>query len=129
VAVLRVAPDAFWRFSEKLFERQTEFFDVNVVKEARNETYRRLAGLAGEVEGVDEKAVLDLLIVSDRPAEDGSLNVGNKVTDDVKFQVKVNRRVGVHVTPTVLFNGVEEASISSGWSKEQWEEWLKKNIS
>jgi len=36
--------------------------------------------------------------------------------------------VGVHVTPTVIFNGVVENSISSSFTKEQWEEWLEKNI-
>jgi len=128
VAVLRTAPQSFWAFSEKLFEAQKEYFDVNVVNESRNETYKRLAKLAGSVDGVDEKTIYDLLVVPDKPATDGSLNVGNKVTDDLKFQVKANRVTGVHVTPTVLFNGVEERSISSGWTVEQWEEWLKKSV-
>lgn len=47
--------------------------------------------------------------------------------DDVKFMVKANRVTGVHVTPTVLFNGVEERSISSSWTFEQWDDWLQKN--
>ncbi|OCT49190.1 hypothetical protein CLCR_05165 [Cladophialophora carrionii] len=127
VAVLKTAPQSFWPFSKKLFENQKDYFDVNVVNESRNETYKRLAKLAGSVDGVDEKTILDLLLVPDKPAEDGSLNIGNKVTDDVKFQVKANRVTGVHVTPTVLFNGVEERSISSSWTFEQWDEWLKKN--
>lgn len=129
VAVLRTAPQSFWAFSEKLFEAQKEYFDVNVVNESRNDTYQRLARLAGSVEGVDEKTIYDLLVVSDKPGPDGSLNIGNKVTDDLKFQVKANRVTGVHVTPTVLFNGVEERSIGSSWTVEQWEEWLKKNVS
>ncbi|KEF54330.1 uncharacterized protein A1O9_09496 [Exophiala aquamarina CBS 119918] len=128
-AVLRTAPQSFWAFSEKLFEEQKEYFDVNVVNESRNDTYKRLAKLAGSVDGIDEKTIYDLLVVSDQPGPDGSLNIGNKVTDDVKFQVKANRVTGVHVTPTVLFNGVEERSIGSSWTVEQWEEWLRKNVS
>ena len=58
-----------------------------VVKETRNETYRRLAKIAGEV-GVDEGKTYGLLEVPDREI-DGSANVGNKVTDDVKLMVKV----------------------------------------
>src|SRR5262249_47738557 len=127
-AVLRTAPKSFIPFSEQLFEHQKEYFDVNVVNESRNNTYKRLAKLAGTVDGIDEKTILDLLLVSDKPGEDGALNIGNKVTDDIKFMVKANRVTGVHVTPTVLFNGVEERSISSGWTLEQWEEWLKKNV-
>ncbi|KAL8732644.1 MAG: hypothetical protein Q9166_002619 [cf. Caloplaca sp. 2 TL-2023] len=127
LAILRLAPEKFYPFSQKLFERQKEFFDVNVVKETRNETYRRLAKLAGEV-GVGEGDVYGLLEVGDKPGEDGGLNIGNGVTDDVKVIVKVNRLMGVHVTPTVLFNGVVENSISSSFTGEQWKEWLEKNI-
>ncbi|KIX01463.1 uncharacterized protein Z518_09189 [Rhinocladiella mackenziei CBS 650.93] len=127
-AVLRTAPKSFWAFSEKLFEEQKEYFDISVVNETRNNTYKRLAKLAGSIEGVDEKTILDLLLIPEKPGEDGALNIGNKVTDDVKFMVKANRLTGVHVTPTVLFNGVEERSISSGWTVEQWEEWLAKNV-
>lgn len=126
-AVLQVSPKSFWKFSESLFEHQKEYFDVNVVNESRNETYKRLAKLAGSVEGVEESKILDLLLISDKTGDDGSLNTGNKVTNDIKLMTKANRLTGVHVTPTVLFNGVEERSISSGWTKEQWEEWLKNN--
>lgn len=87
-AVLKVAPEKFWEFSRALFRQQTEFFDVNVVNETRNDTYRRLARIAASV-GVDEKRVLDLLIVSDKPGEDGSLNNGNGVTNDIKLMTKV----------------------------------------
>ena len=126
-AVLKTAPGSFWEFSKILFEKQKDYFDVNVVHESRNQTYERLAKLAGSVKGVDESKILSLLKVSDKPGEDGSLNIGNEVTNDVKVMVKMNRLTGVHVTPTVLWDGVVEGSISSGWTKEQWEEWLEKN--
>ncbi|KAI1170804.1 hypothetical protein F4777DRAFT_583539 [Nemania sp. FL0916] len=127
-AVLQLAPDRYWDFSAALFDDQKAYFDVNVVGETRNQTYRRLAKLATASAGVDEAAVYDLLAISDKPAADGSLNVGNKVTNDLKYFIKTARLVGVHVSPTVIFNGVVAGEISSGWSKEQWEEWLTKNI-
>lgn len=126
-AVLKLSPDKFWDFSHALFAAQTEYFDVNVVNETRNATYKRLAALAGKA-GVDEKNIYGLLEIGDKPGKDGALNTGNGVTDDIKVMVKTNRMVGVHVTPTVVFNGVVENSISSSFSKEQWEEWLEKNI-
>ena len=126
-AVLQIAPDKFWPFSAALFEHQKEYFDVNVVHEARNETYKRLAKLGAAV-GVDELKMFDFLQIPDKPGEDGSLNIGNKVTNDIKMMVKANRRTGVHVTPTVLFNGIEEGSISSSFTGQQWEEWLEKNV-
>ncbi|KAI0198253.1 thioredoxin-like protein [Astrocystis sublimbata] len=127
VAVLQVSPEKFWPFSEALFKEQKSYFDVSVVNETRNDTYCRLAKLASTV-GVDEGQVYDRLKISDKPGEDGGLNSGNKVTDDVKVLVKTARLVGVHVSPTVIFNGVVAGDISSGWTKEQWEEWLGKNI-
>lgn len=133
LAVLRLTQnsspgDKFAAFSAALFGAQRDFFDVNVVNEARNATYRRLARLAaGAVEGVDEDEVYRLLEVPDKPVGD-SLNVGNAVTDDLKVVVKMARLVGVHVSPTVIFDGVVANEISSSWTKEQWIEWLKKSV-
>ena len=126
-AVLQLEPSKFWDFSLALFEHQKEYFDVNVVNEARNQTYGRLARLAKESVGLDEEKVLELLRVSDKPGPDGSLNVGNQVTNDVKKMVRAARVVGAHVSPTVFFDGIEEGSIGSSFTKEQWEEWLEKN--
>jgi protein-disulfide isomerase len=55
-------------------------------------------------------------------------NAGNAVTGDVKTIVKMARLTGVHVTPTVVFDGVVAGEISSGWTGEQWKEWLGKNV-
>ena len=87
-AVLRLSPDQFWLFSRELFAKQTDFFDVKVVNEVRNDTYRRLAKIAASV-GVDEEKVYGMLKISDKPGEDGSLNIGNEVTNDIKLMVKV----------------------------------------
>ncbi|KAG2415749.1 hypothetical protein HFD88_006940 [Aspergillus terreus] len=126
-AVLKIAPEKYWDFSAALFEHQKDYFDVSVVNETRNKTYERLAKLAGSV-GVDEQEVLRMLIVSDKPSADGQLNTGNQVTNDVKLMVKADRVVGVHVSPTVFFNGIEEPAISSSFTATQWEEWLAKNV-
>jgi len=127
VAVLKLSPNHFWEFSKVLFAHATEYYDVNVVNEPRNDTYKRLAKLGAQV-GVDEEKLLQLLVVSDKPGEDGSLNIGNGVTDDLKVLVKMNRMQGVHVTPTVVFDGVVENSIQSSFSEQQWEDWLEKNV-
>ncbi|KAK4462186.1 hypothetical protein QBC42DRAFT_268346 [Cladorrhinum samala] len=128
LAVNRLDPSKFWDFSAALFDHQNEYFDVNVVGETRNATYRRLAKLARDSAGLDEQEVYKLLEISDQPADDGSLNVGNAVTADVKLVVKTARLVGVHVSPTVIFDGVVANDVSSGWGEDQWAEWLKSNI-
>ena len=83
-AVLRIAPARFWAFSARLFAAQRDFFDGPTARETRNQTYTRLAALAGE-EGVDAQRVYALLEVG---AAEG--NAGNAVTDDVKLMVKVS---------------------------------------
>ncbi|OJJ71511.1 hypothetical protein ASPBRDRAFT_206877 [Aspergillus brasiliensis CBS 101740] len=125
-AVLRLAPDKFWEFSAALFNHQEEFFDVSVVNETRNKTYQRLAEIAATV-GVDQHEMLELLIISE-VTDNGRLNTGNKVTNDIKLMVKSGRVIGVHVSPTVYFNGVEEPNISSSFTATQWEQWLAMNV-
>jgi len=130
LAVLKLtssSPTKFWAFSAALFEHQKEYFDVNMVNETRNATYARLAKLAKDSVALGEEDVMKLLSISDKPNEKGDLNSGNGVTVDVRTITKMARRVGAHVTPTVFLDGVEAGEISSGWSKEQWEEWLQKN--
>lgn len=141
LAVGMLAPGAFWTYSRLLFEDQKEYFDANVVNETRNQTYRRLAQLAGQLEsevskeadrdvevpkGIEEK-VYQMLEISDKPDKDGGLNVGNKVTDALKVQIKAARLVGVHVSPTVIFDGVVRGEVSSSWDEGEWEKWLGEN--
>jgi hypothetical protein len=73
--VLYLSPDKFWPFSKALFDKQVEFFDVNVVNETRNQTYRRLAEIAAGV-GIDRDQILKLLTIPEKPKGD-SYNVGN----------------------------------------------------
>lgn len=126
LAVNQVAPGKFWAYSKELFAAAQEYFDVNVVNETRNDTYARLAKLAGKV-GVDEEVVLRKLKVPSEPVE-GSYNVGNAVTADVKTVVKMARLTGVHVSPTVILDGVVAGDVSSSWGENEWKEWLTKSI-
>ncbi|KAM0563002.1 hypothetical protein ACHAPJ_001845 [Fusarium lateritium] len=126
LAVLRLAPERFWDFSAALFDEQKDFFDVSVVNETRNDTYRRLAKVAAKA-GVDGDKVYQLLEIPDKAGEDGALNAGNQVTNDLKVITKMNRLIGVHVTPTAVYDGVVQ-DVSSGWTKDQWVEWLQKNV-
>lgn len=117
----------FWSFSALLFEHQKEYFDVNVVNETRNATYKRLARLASDTVYVSEEGMTKLLTIPEKPGKNGELNAGNGVTGDVRTITKMARRVGAHVSPTVFLDGVEAQEISSSWTKEQWLEWLEKN--
>ncbi|KAL7271059.1 hypothetical protein RUND412_006207 [Rhizina undulata] len=150
LAVERVDPSKFWKFSavctctsisilpckpkkrlkysntQLLFEKQASYFDENVYEETRNQTYERLSALAGSV-GVDAGKVYDLLKITDK-LEDSGPNTGNKITSDLKLHIKAARLNSIHVSPTVVFNGIVENAISSGWDVGQWTQWLERNI-
>ncbi|KAJ5260394.1 hypothetical protein N7505_009775 [Penicillium chrysogenum] len=82
-AVLRLAPEKFCS------SNQAEFFDVSVVNKTRNKTYERLARIAGSI-GVDEQKVLSLLVIPETPNSQDELNVGNQLTNDMKWMTKVD---------------------------------------
>ncbi|KAH6619286.1 hypothetical protein B0J18DRAFT_240287 [Chaetomium sp. MPI-SDFR-AT-0129] len=122
------APDQFWNFAQRLFQDQAAYFDEAVVDETRNDTYRRLAKLAEETVAIDAGEVFKLLQISGKEKEEAARNAGNAVTADVKYIVKTARLTGVHVTPTVLFNGVVANEISSSWGPTEWLKYLQENI-
>ena len=84
-------PGEILQFSAALFQNQAEFFDVSVVNETRNKTCERLARIAGSV-GVDEQKVLALLVIPDTPNSQDELNVGNQLTNGMKWMTKVDDR-------------------------------------
>lgn len=124
LAVEKIDPAKFFPFSKALFARQTEFFDTAVQDLNRQQIYERLAEVAEEV-GVDKKAFLDLLFIPTATKKEDFHNNGNKVTDDLKLQVKLGRQNGIHVSPTVVTNGIVDNGPSSGWTNE-WTEYLQK---
>ena len=126
----------FWCYSYLLFEHQTDFFDVNVVNETRNQTYERLIALYqtifdshdGRTPEDPVREMRGALLISDKPGTDGALNVGNQVTEGLKWAIKLGRQNGIHVSPTVLWDGVVENSISSSFGEREWVEFFEKNI-
>lgn len=122
------APGEFWNFAQQLFWDQAYYFDEAVVDETRNDTYRRLAKLAEETVAIDASEVFTLLEISGKERQEAAKNAGNAVTADVKYIVKTARLTGVHVTPTVLFNGVVANEISSSWGQAEWLKYIKENI-
>ena len=120
LAVEEVDADKYTAFATALFAAQEQFFDDAVWDKSRATVYQELCTLAASV-GVDAEAVAAKLA---RKVVEGSHNTGNDVTQALKFYTKFHRTRGMHVTPTVMVNGVVEDSISSGWTVEQWTGYL-----
>ena len=131
----------FWAYSYLLFQKQTDFFDVHVVGETRNQTYQRLVSLfgtlfkdgelkrAGSQDREDPAGQLwEALVVGHEQGKEGSLNIGNRVTDDLKLCIKLGRQTGIHVSPTVLWDGLIENSVSSSFGEKEWIEFFEKHI-
>jgi hypothetical protein len=145
-AVKMVAPNSLMPFWKKMFEVVPDsYYDKHVFGLTRPEFYEKMATLASTVickeEGdtLDEqevkKQLLQWLMPPMQPGGDfppeATKRVGSQPTDDENplfpytlQTVKFHRKRGVHVTPTVFFNGIEQGQISSSWEESQWREFL-----
>lgn len=128
IAVALLSPDKTWEYTRKLYEESDKFYDSHTINEPRSATYYRLSKIASSV-GINESKFLDLVSIagSKSPDETGK-NGGNQVTDLLKMHIKYGRQNGIHVSPTVVVNGLVDGSISSSFTKNDWTEWFKKSL-
>jgi protein-disulfide isomerase len=123
IAVERLNPSRFFDYSDALFSRQKDFYDECTFVKSRATMYAELGSLAADMIGVPYDAFLSLVKVSDGPK-----NAGNAVTADLKLQIKLGRQNGIHVSPTVLFDGIRDDSVSSSWRYNEWHDWLMQRM-
>ncbi|GAA5810037.1 hypothetical protein MFLAVUS_003453 [Mucor flavus] len=123
IAVEKVDNKKFFEFSDILFQNQCDYFDEALEKKTRREVAEQLAKLAQKVD-VSSERVLELLVNGTGEAK----NAGNQVTNDLKLCIRLGRQNGIHVSPTVLLDGIKDDSISSGWELDQWKEYLKSKL-
>lgn len=121
IAVSHIDPAKFWKFSEALFDESQNYYDVNAYGKSRKDIVEELSIIADKV-GVNKQRFLDLVSID---LNSRSKNPGPAVVDDVKYFVKLGRQNGIHVSPTVVINGLQDGSVSSRWNKEQWIEKLE----
>lgn len=123
LAVVRVSPDNFWRFSLALFKKQGEYFDIPTSTLTPTQIRENLAQLAASVIGSGLKDEFsELLKLKTTP------NGGVAVTDDLKYTIKFSRQNGIHVSPTVLWDGLVANEISSSWGEKEWTEFLAAKV-
>ncbi|KAF8739848.1 Thioredoxin, partial [Rhizoctonia solani] len=120
LAVGRVAPERFLEYATELFKAQEQFFDIPTSTLTPLQIREKLVALAPE--GVDKKAVADLLELK------STSNGGVSVTDDLKYNIKLGRQNGVHVTPSALWDGLLANDVSSSWGKDEWEKFLETKV-
>ncbi|KAI0732846.1 hypothetical protein C8Q72DRAFT_773723 [Fomitopsis betulina] len=123
LAVVRVAPGSFWKFSLALFKHQEEYFDIPTSNLTPTQIRAKLVDLVSQTIGADKAAPFkDLLTLKSTP------NGGIDVTDDLKYTIKFSRQNSIHVSPTVLWDGLVANEISSSWGEKEWTEFLAKKV-
>ncbi|CUA66738.1 hypothetical protein RSOLAG22IIIB_00185 [Rhizoctonia solani] len=120
LAVGRVAPTRFYDYAIELFKAQTQFYDIPTSTLTPLQIREKLVSLAPE--GIDRKAVAELLELKSTP------NGGVSVTDDLKYNIKMGRQNGIHVTPSALWDGLLVNEVSSSWDKGEWEPFLEAKV-
>jgi len=125
LAVARLQPDKFWLFSHALFDEQEKYYDTAVMNETRAATYAKLAELAHRVVGVEKEKFLQLLSLKPSAEAGKESNAGNEITNDLKLFIRQARQISIHVTPTVVVNGIIDSSYESSTPEEKWHEKLQ----
>lgn len=115
---------AFWHASRVLFDEQDALVDEHVYHQSRRELYEYMVDKCCESDGGGGGAALNKDAMMEW-LRTGSGNSGNKVGAALKFACKYHRTRGVHVTPTVFINGVQDPSASSSWTADEWVERLE----
>jgi hypothetical protein len=142
-AVKMVSPASLLPFWQIMFEQAPNYYDKHVFGITRPEFYDKVAALGSTVICNEEKErnenevkeeLLKWLIPPMQPGgnfPEEARKLGSKPDDDenalfpyTKQTVKFHRMRGVHVTPTVFFNGIEQTQISSSWDETQWKKFL-----
>ena len=105
LAVQELAPASFIPYLTKLFEeREVSWTDETSCDRTYTEHVDLLATYAKDL-GLDEAAF--------REAFAGAVQ-------SLKFCAKFGRQNGIHVTPTVIVNGIIDNAVSSSWGKSEW---------
>lgn len=119
MAVAREQPSRLFDAITALFKRQRELFDEHVEDKSQVEIYEKILSILNE----ETQIQLDMNLFRTKRTES---NAGNAMVPDLKYHIKYARKHGVHVSPTVFVDGLEEPQISSQWTVDQWNAYLNK---
>jgi len=123
LAVARISPQNFWEFHVALMNGQEDFYDIPSSNRTPTQTRAKLIELALPIIGEDKKGALtDLLTHKTTP------NGGTAVTDELKYTIKFSRQNSIHVSPTVLWDGLVVSDISSSWGEKEWTAFLESKV-
>ncbi|WFD17911.1 hypothetical protein MCAP1_000122 [Malassezia caprae] len=139
-ALASPATNPFWVFSQALMRESERWYEAPVRGKSGDQVRAELATLAVHVLSDEPRkagapSLVDLpqdtplgeaVRAWTRVSDDG--NTGSQIVPDLKYCVKIGRQNGVHVTPTALWNGVVEPSVSSSFTQAQWADFFRERV-
>ncbi|KAF8338912.1 uncharacterized protein EI90DRAFT_2967369 [Cantharellus anzutake] len=125
LAVGKVVPESFFDYTSVFFKNQEAFFDRAVADLTPTQIREKLVALAGEVPSIDKSK---LPAIKDALTYKGSPNGGIDVTNDLKWNIKLGRQNGIHVSPSAVWDGIFVSDVSSGWGAAEWDSFFANNV-
>ncbi|THH30471.1 hypothetical protein EUX98_g3718 [Antrodiella citrinella] len=125
LAVARVAPDHLWAYCLLLWKHQLEYMDEEASVLTPLQVREKLIGLAAEVIG-KEKASEVKKLLEFRPHR--MRNGGVSTSEEIRYVVRFGRQNGIHVSPTVMWDGLITEEPQSSWGEQQWMEFLTRKV-
>jgi len=123
LAVSRVAPDQLLEYLDALYKVSEDFYDIPASTYTAVELRDRLVNVGSQILGIEKtKQAKELLLLKGTP------NGGNAVTDDLKYFIKLGRQNGIHVSPTVTWDGLLANEVSSSWGEAEWRKFFNEKV-
>jgi Thioredoxin len=106
-----ISNDAQLRMIDAVYARFDDFVDEKVCNQTPNELYETLTTIAKEQAGIEEKQFRQNY-------------QSDQVVKCIKWTQKHGRQRSIHVSPTVMINGIIFSDASSSWDVAQWKKVL-----
>ncbi|KAG9015557.1 hypothetical protein FRB94_000162 [Tulasnella sp. JGI-2019a] len=123
LAVARVAPDQLLEYLDALYKVSEQFYDIPSSNSTPVQLREKILDVGIPILGEEKVAkAKDLLVLRSTP------NGGNAVTDDLKYFIKLGRQNGIHVSPTVTWDGLVASDVYSSWAEAEWTKFFDERV-
>ena len=123
------AVNGFWSVSKALFAVGAEFGDDKVLDMSQRQLYKNITQMlfdhSKELSGtsITQEQFVELLISK---KDQGATK--HDLTADFKWHLKLSRHNSIHVSPTLLVDGIVEQSYGSTWTVDDWKRLLSEKF-
>ncbi|KAG8906503.1 hypothetical protein FRC01_007995, partial [Tulasnella sp. 417] len=123
LAVARVAPDQLLNYLDALYPVNETFYDIPASTLTPVQIREKLVAIAETAIGTEKVAAANELL-----KHKSTPNGGVSVTEELKYSIKVSRQNSIHVSPTVLWDGLIQDQVSSSWGEKEWTDFFNAKV-